>query len=69
MPAVVVVTEQFEQLARVVMKSRDVQGSAAVLIKGRNPELLSEDELAQVADDVLREVVMRLTGTEDRSES
>lgn len=59
-PAVVIVTEQFEALAKTVMKSQNVPDSVAVMIKG-NPELVSDDELMKVADRVLVDVVERLT--------
>lgn len=57
----VIVTEQFETLAKTVMKSRNVPDSVAVMIKG-NPEFISDDELMKVADGVLEDVVERLTG-------
>ena len=55
-----IVTEQFEVLAKTIMKARDVAESAAVLIKGQ-PEAVSDDELMRIADGVLEEVVERLT--------
>ncbi len=61
MPAVVLVTEQFEQLAKAVMRSRDVPESAAVIIRG-NPESIADDALAPVAAHVLTQSVARLTG-------
>lgn len=60
LPAVVIVTEQFETLAKVVMKSQDVPESIAIMIKG-NPESISDDELMKVADGVLKDAVERLT--------
>lgn len=60
-PAIVIVTEQFEALAKTVMKSQNVPESVAVMIKG-NPEFISDDELTKVADGVLEDVVERLTG-------
>ena len=55
-----VVTEQFEVLAKTIMKSRDVAESAAVLVKGQ-PEAVSDEELMRIADGVLEQVVERLT--------
>ncbi|MBI4189743.1 MAG: hypothetical protein HY525_04315 [Betaproteobacteria bacterium] len=55
------VTEQFEKLARTIMKSQDVDESIAILIKG-NPECISDDELMKTADRVLDEAAERLTG-------
>ena len=60
LPAVVIATEQFEKLAKVIMKSQNVPESIAIHIKG-NPEFISDDELMQVADRVLQEAVERLT--------
>ena len=62
MPAVVIATEQFEKLAKVIMKAQHVPESIAIHIKG-NPEFISDDELMIVADNVLEEAVSRLTGT------
>ena len=56
----ILVTEQFEQLARAVMRSRDVPDSAAVIISG-NPESVQDDALVPIAAGVLRESVSRLT--------
>jgi hypothetical protein len=60
LPAVVVVTEQFETLAKVVLKSQQVPDSVAVLVSG-NPETISDDELARVARQVLEQSVQKLT--------
>ena len=62
LPAVVIATEQFEKLAKVIMNSQHVPESIAIHIRG-NPEFISDDELMIVADDVLKEAVSRLTGT------
>ena len=56
LPAVVIVSEQFEKLAKVVLASEDIPDSIAIVIKG-NPESISDDELIEVADRVLEEVV------------
>ena len=61
LPAVVVVTEQFEALAKVVLKSQQVPDSVAVLVPG-NPETISDDELARVSERVLDDAVHKLTG-------
>lgn len=60
LPAVVVATEQFEKLARVIMKSHRVPASIMIMIGG-NPEFIDDDELGKVADRVLAEAVERLT--------
>ena len=60
LPAVVIATEQFEKLAKVIMKSQNVPESVAIHIKG-NPEFISDDELMAVADTVMEEAVDRLT--------
>ena len=62
LPAVAVTTDQFENLARTIMKSRNVPDSIMILIKG-NPEFISDDELNKVADHVLEEAVRKLTGS------
>ncbi len=56
----VVATEQFEKLAKVIMKSQNVPESIMVLIEG-NPEFISDEELDNVADRVLGEAVGKLT--------
>ena len=57
----IVVTEQFEKLAAVIMKARNVPESISILLEG-NPEFISDEELREVAGRVLVEVVSRLTG-------
>ena len=56
----VITTEQFEQLAKVIMNSQNVPASVAIHIKG-NPEFISDDELMKVADKILVEAIERLT--------
>ena len=56
----VITTEQFEQLAKVIMKSQNVPESVAIHIKG-NPEFIADDELMKVADKILVEAIERLT--------
>ena len=56
----VITTEQFEQLAKVIMKSQNVPASVAIHIKG-NPEFIPDDELMKVADQVLEQAIERLT--------
>jgi len=60
LPAVVVNTEQFTKLAKAVMHSQRVPESIAIEIKG-NPEFVDAEELKRIADDVITEVVDRLT--------
>jgi len=61
LPAVVVVTEHFETLAKVVLKSQQVPDSVAILIPG-NPETISDAELAHIAERLLDDAVHKLTG-------
>jgi hypothetical protein len=60
MPAVVVTTEQFEKLAKVIMRSEKVPESIAIMVKG-NPEYISVEKLELVCDEVAEEVRVRLT--------
>ena len=60
MPAVVVATEQFEKLARVIMRSQKVPDSIAIMVKG-NPEYITQQELRNVCDQVVDDVLVRLT--------
>ena len=60
MPAVVVATEQFEKLAKVIMRSQNVPESIAIMVNG-NPEYIAQDELNRVCDQVVEEVLVRLT--------
>jgi hypothetical protein len=60
MPAVVVATEQFEKLARVIMRSQNVPESICIMVKG-NPEFISTEKLAGVCEEVAGEVLTRLT--------
>ena len=60
MPAVVVATEQFEKLAKVIMRSQNVPESIAIMVKG-NPEFISVEKLEQVCEEVTEEVLVRLT--------
>jgi hypothetical protein len=65
MPAVVIATGQFEQLARVIMRAQRVPESISITI-GPNPEFVSDDELARIADDVIVQTIARLTRTHAR---
>jgi hypothetical protein len=56
----VVSTEQFNKLATAIMRSQRVPESIAIEIKC-NPEFIGADELARVADQVIEQVVARLT--------
>ena len=60
MPAVVVATEQFEKLAKVIMRSQNVPESICVMVQG-NPEFISAEKLAGLCDEVTGEVLQRLT--------
>lgn len=60
MPAVVVATEQFEKLAKVIMRSQNVPESIAIMVKG-NPEYIPQEELSRVCDQVVEGVLVRLT--------
>ena len=56
----IVVSEQFERLAKTVMKSRNVPDRIGILIPG-NPEFISDRELGVLAQHVLVETLDRLT--------
>mgnify|MGYP003349648857 FL=1 len=60
MPAVVVATEQFEKLAKVIMRSQNVPESICIMVKG-NPEFISVEKLDGVCEEVVEEVLTRLT--------
>lgn len=60
LPAVVVYTEQFSQLAKAIMRAQNVPDSIGILIKG-NPEFISDAALMKVADEVARDCIARLT--------
>ena len=60
MPAVVVATEQFAKLAKVIMRSQNVPESIAIMVKG-NPEYIAQAELDRVCDEVVEDVLVRLT--------
>jgi len=49
MPAVVVASEQFEKLAKVIMRSQNVPESIAIMVAG-NPEFISVDDVALICD-------------------
>ena len=59
-PAVVVVTEQFDKLSRIIMKSQNVPESIAIMVKG-NPEYISKEALQSTCERVAEEVIDRLT--------
>ncbi len=65
MPVVVVTTEQFEKLAKVIMRSQNVPESIAIMVKG-NPEYIAQEELRRVSDEVVEEVLARLTRVPSR---
>ena len=60
MPATVVATEQFEKLAKVIMRSQNVPESSCIMLKG-NPEFISAEMLEGLCDQVVEDVLMRLT--------
>jgi hypothetical protein len=61
---VIVVSEQFEKLAKTVMKSRNVPDRIGILVPG-NPEFISDPELDLLAQHVLAETLQRLTRRQD----
>jgi len=65
MPAAVVATEQFEKLAKVIMRSQNVPESIAVMVPG-NPEYISYEKLDALCDQVVEEVLTRLTRAHQR---
>jgi hypothetical protein len=60
LPAVVIVTEQFEMLARVIMQSQKVPTTVIILVSGK-PEFASNETLNGVADEILLQAVHKLT--------
>ena len=58
----VVVSGQFERLAKTIIGSQDVDESIMVLI-GPNPECVAEAELVQIANEVLAQAARRLTAS------
>jgi hypothetical protein len=64
-PAVVIATEQFDKLAKVIMRSQNVPESIAVSVKG-NPEFIDAEALAKVAAQVEEDVIARLTKAHTR---
>jgi len=62
LPTVIVVTEQFERLAGVIMQAQNVPASIMILVEG-NPEFVPDEVLNGIAERVLEESVARLTAT------
>ncbi|MBM3343821.1 MAG: hypothetical protein FJY56_17185 [Betaproteobacteria bacterium] len=60
MPAVVVATEQFEKLAKVIIRSQNVPESICVMVQG-NPEFISAEKLEVLCEQVAEAVLQRLT--------
>jgi len=60
LPAVVIATGQFDKLARVIMRSQRVPESIAIVI-GPNTEFVPPQDLAKIADDLIVQVVKRLS--------
>ena len=65
MPAVVVATEQFEKLAKVIMRSQSVPESIAIMVEG-NPEYVPPENLRALCDQVVEDVFIRLTQVHSR---
>jgi hypothetical protein len=65
MPAVVVATGQFDQLARVILRSQRVPESIAIRV-GPNPEFVTASELETIADEVIEQAIKRLTQVHSR---
>jgi len=65
MPAVVVATEQFEKLAKVIMRSQNVPESICIMVQG-NPEFISAEKLEGVCEQVVEEAFTRLTRAHGR---
>ena len=64
LPTVVVTTERFNAVAKATLRSQRVPESIAIEIKG-NPEFITDEELAKVSQEVVEQIVERLT-TEHR---
>jgi len=58
---VVLVSDQFENLAKVVLRTQNIPNSIALTIPRGNPEYIPKDELGDLADEILSEGVKRLT--------
>ena len=64
LPTVVVTTERFNAVAKATLRSQRVPESIVIEIKG-NPEFITDEELARVSQEVVEQIVERLT-TEHR---
>ena len=64
LPTVVVTTERFNAVAKATLRSQRVPESIAIEIKG-NPEFITDEALAKVSQEVVEQIVERLT-TEHR---
>jgi hypothetical protein len=58
-PAFVLASEQFERLAKTLLKSKVGQDTLAVMIPG-NPAYAQPEELRKIADEALGEMARRL---------
>nr|WP_038207336.1 hypothetical protein [Xenophilus azovorans] len=67
-PAVGVASEQFIKLARTVLRSQKVPEEVAIEVKG-NPEFVSDEELARIAEAIAAEAVSRFRGLEAKPAS
>jgi hypothetical protein len=59
-PTIEVITEQFDALARSIVRANKLPESTLVMIPG-NPEFVSSERLAILADLALAEIVGKLT--------
>lgn len=59
-PAIEVITEQFDALARSIVRANKLPESTLVMIPG-NPEFVTKEELTVLADRALAEIVGKLT--------
>lgn len=62
LPTVIVVTKQFDKLARAILRSNKVADSIIILLAG-NPEFISEAQLRKLAVGVRDGTVNGLIGT------
>ena len=60
LPTVVVTTERFNAVAKATLRSQRVPESIVIEIKG-NPEFISDEELAEVSQELVAQLVARLT--------
>jgi hypothetical protein len=61
-----VATEAFAKLVKVSLAARKTPETLAIIVEG-NPEMLDENAVAELADRVLDEAAVRLTGGAGRA--